>query len=223
MRSWRYLSILISLMTVSATFIALPLTTMAAPQQAPAMSSTSTLPIAGAHYVIFTRNQVPIVNVSELGTLTVDVKSGTPSNFSYSWYYWGSANGQFAYASGTGQGSGNADHLTLTLAAQNISSWHIPGFQEPIHVKTAYLDRSSGFLFFTSLYSLTLHDFVDFPQPIVAGVPIRVYGPVYDPVTSGNHILFESSLGTGSFTFSSLPGSHTSARHGPFFPVSFGS
>ncbi len=115
------------------------------------------------------------MNVSESGVLTVDVTSGTPSNFSYSWYFWGSANGQFAYASGTGQGSGNADHLTLTLAAANISSWNIPGFQEPIHVKTAYLDRSSGFFFFTSLYSLTLHDFVDFPQPIVAGVPVRVF------------------------------------------------
>ena len=126
-----------------------------------------------------------------------------------------------AYASGTGQGSGNADHLTLILAAADISSWNIPGFQEPIHVKTAYLDRSSGFLFFTSLYSLTLHDFVDFPQPIVAGVPVRVFPAVHDPVTSGNHLLFESSLGTGSFTFGTLPGSHTSPGHGPFLPFRF--
>ncbi len=60
MRSWRYLSILISLMTVSATFIALPLTTMAAPEQAPAISSTSTLPIAEAHIMSFSpRTEYP--------------------------------------------------------------------------------------------------------------------------------------------------------------------
>ena len=53
MRSWRYLSILISLMTVSATFIALPLTTMAAPEQPSVSSSTSAFPLAEAHIMSF--------------------------------------------------------------------------------------------------------------------------------------------------------------------------
>ena len=128
-------------------------------------------------------------------------------------------NGSPASASGTGTGSGNANHLTFVLAASDISSWNIPGFPEPIHVKTAYLDRSNGFFFFSSLYVLTLHDFIDFPEPIVSGVPVSVFPRVNGNLTTGNHLLFESSIGTGSTIFGFLPGFRSPFGGATFFPV----
>jgi len=206
MRSRRYLHLVTSVIVTLVLFAAVPLSSSAALQHTQSTSAAADAPSAGAHYVIFTTNRIPIVNRFEIGTLTIDVTSGNPSAFSYSWSFRGTVNGSPASAAGTGTGSGNANHLTLVLPASSISSWNIPGFPEPIHVKTAYLDRNSGFFFFSSLYFLTLHDFVDFPQPIVSGVPVSVFPSVNGNLTTGNHYLFESSIGTGSTIFGSLPG-----------------
>ena len=83
MRSTRYMSLLTSMILVLVLSAALPLSSTAAPREAQSASSSAAAPPAGAHYVIFTSNRIPIVNKFEVGTLTIDVTSGNPSAFSY--------------------------------------------------------------------------------------------------------------------------------------------
>jgi len=95
MRSWRILHVLGVIGVITAIAIALPATVFAAP------------PPKTAHYVIFTSNRVPILNIGEVGTLTLDLQ-GRPDAFTFNWSYRGITDGSPASASGTGSGSGGA-------------------------------------------------------------------------------------------------------------------
>jgi len=192
MRSWRILRVLGVLAVVAAMMIALPATVFAAP------------PPKTAHYVIFTTNRVPILNIGEVGTLTFDL-TGRPDAFTFTWSFRGITNGSPASASGTGSGSG--DHKNLTLNLDTITQWDVPGFAQPETGKTAFLTR--GFAFFSSLFFLTLNDFPNFPHPIVSGVPILVFPRFNGPFVHKDNVFFESSAGTGSTDLTSLPGSNS--------------
>ena len=190
--NWRrVLQLLGVLSSVAAIVIALPATVFAAP------------PVQTAHYVIFTTNRVPILNIGEVGTLTLDLQ-GTPSAFTFTWSFRGTTDGSPASAAGTGSGSGNASSMTLNL--DTISQWSVPGFAQPETGKTASISRGP-LSFFSSLYFLTLHDFPNFPHPIVTAVPLIVFPRFNGPFARGNNFFFESSAGTGSTDVSTLPGS----------------
>lgn len=212
MRSWRRLKLLGVLAMVIAMVAVLPGTAFAAPPPGGPQQ---------AHYVIFTTNRVPILNINEVGTLTLDL-TGNPHSFTFDWSFRGITAGSPASASGTGSGSGNGNSLTMNL--DSISSWDMPGFAQPETGKTAFISRSR-FSPFGSVYFLTLNDFPNFPHPIVAGVPLIVFPTFHGPFAGHgrfggqSQFFFESSAGTGSTDISSLPGSPTRTR-GPFsFPV----
>jgi len=201
-----------ALALVASMVAVLPGTAFAAPPQGGPLE---------AHYVIFTTNRVPILNISEVGTLTLDL-TGNPSSFTFDWSYRGITAGSPASASGTGSGSGNGNSLTMNL--DSISSWDMPGFAQPETGKTAFLSRSR-LSPFSSVYFLTLNDFPNFPHPIVDGVPLIVFPTFHGPFAGHgrfrgqSQFFFESSAGTGSTDISSLPGSPTRTS-GPFrFPV----
>jgi hypothetical protein len=175
-----------------------------------------------AHYVIFTTNRVPILNIREVGTLTLDL-TGNPHSFTFDWTFRGITAGSPASASGTGSGSGNGNSLTLNL--DTISSWNMPGFAQPETGKTAFVSRSR-LSPFSSVYFLTLNDFPNFPHPIVTGVPLIVFPQFHGPFAGhgragrfGSEFFFESSAGTGSTDISSLPGAPTRTRGPARFPV----
>ena len=193
MRSWRILHVLGVFGVITAIAIALPATVFAAP------------PPKTAHYVIFTSNRVPILNIGEVGTLTLDLQ-GRPDAFTFNWSYRGITDGSPASASGTGSGSGGAGSGSrdLTVNLDTISQWDVPGFAQPETGKTASLSRSFSFL--STLFFLTLNDFPNFPHPIVSGVPIMIFPRFNGPFVHRNNFFFESSAGTGSTDMSSLPG-----------------
>lgn len=164
---------------------------------APAQSSVAT-------YTFFTFNRVPIVNVLEVGTLRATLR-GTPSSFTIDWSYRGTTNGSPAFASGTGSGFGSASKVTLNL--DSISQWSMPGFAQPDTGKTAFLTRTR--FPFSTLYSLDLYDFPNFPHFIVSGVPIFLVPYFSGPLSRPQNFFFESSLGGGETDISTLPGSRT--------------
>jgi len=202
MRSRRILQIFGVLGVVLALIIALPATVFAAPTP------------RTAHYVIFTTNRVPILNIGEVGTLTLDLR-GSNDSFTFDWTFRGITDGSPAIATGTGSGSGNARDLTLNL--DTIRVWNVPGFPEPETGKTASLSRT--FSFFSSLFFMTLHDFPNFPHPIVSDVPIIVVPRFQGPFAQRNNFFFESSVGTGSTDISTLPGARSPFSGPVFFPV----
>jgi hypothetical protein len=207
------LKLLSVLALVAAMAAVLPGTAFAAPPQSGPLH---------AHYVIFTTNRVPILNIGEVGTLTLDL-TGTPNSFTFDWSFRGSTDGSPASASGTGSGSGNGNELTLNL--DTISSWDMPGFAQPETGKTAFIRRLRGNIM-GSVYFLTLNDFPNFPHAIVAGVPLIVSPRFNGPFAhhglfgrEGGGFFFEASAGTGSTDISTLPGSPTRTRGPARFPL----
>lgn len=170
---------------------------------------TVAAPSQTARFTIITFNRVPVLNITEVGTLSL-VLHGTNQHFTADWSFRGTTDGQPASASGTGDGHGNGNSLTLNL--DTISQWSVPGFPEPETGKTAYLNRSRLALFFSSAYSLDLYDFPNFPHFIVSGVPILVVPGFAGPFARADTLLFESSFGGGATDITALPGAN---RPGP--------